>query len=136
MMIDIISAAPTTVLLMGTHTNFALFLMSNPHLKNNVEHIYIMGGGVRSHNPTGCCSKSSISCVPQQCEDHGNMFTAYNKDPYAEFNIFGDPFGAYQVTCLHTVFCSSCNHILASEAYLFIDLTGLSFWYSYHPRAS
>jgi len=64
------------------------------------------------------------------------MFTAYNKDPYAEFNIFGDPFGAYQVTCLHTVFCSSCNHILASEAYLFIDLTGLSFWYSYHPRAS
>jgi len=97
MMIDIISAAPTTVLLMGTHTNFALFLMSNPHLKNNVEHIYIMGGGVRSHNPTGCCSKSSISCVPQQCEDHGNMFTAYNKDPYAEFNIFEDPFGAYQV---------------------------------------
>jgi len=35
--------------------------------------------------------------VPQQCEDHGNMFTAYNKDPYAEFNIFEDPFGAYQV---------------------------------------
>ncbi|PUZ66018.1 hypothetical protein GQ55_3G272600 [Panicum hallii var. hallii] len=97
MMIDTISAAPTTVLLMGTHSNFALFLMSNPHLKKNVEHIYIMGGGVRSHNPTGCCSKSSISCVPQQCEDHGNMFTAYNKDPYAEFNIFGDPFGAYQV---------------------------------------
>ncbi|XP_039838365.1 uncharacterized protein LOC120698715 isoform X5 [Panicum virgatum] len=97
MMIDTISAAPTTVLLMGTHTNFALFLMSNPHLKKNVEHVYIMGGGVRSHNPTGCCSKSSISCVPQQCEDHGNMFTAYNKDPYAEFNIFGDPFGAYQV---------------------------------------
>jgi len=48
-MIDTISAAPMTVLLMGTHTNFALFLMSNPHLKKNVEHVYIMGGGVRSH---------------------------------------------------------------------------------------
>lgn len=97
MMIDTISAGPTTAFLMGTHTNFALFLMSNPHLKKNVEHIYIMGGGVRSHNPTGCCPKSSISCVRQQCEDHGNMFTAYTKDPYAEFNIFGDPFAAYQV---------------------------------------
>jgi inosine-uridine nucleoside N-ribohydrolase len=134
MMIDTIAAGPTTAFLMGTHTNFALFLMSNPHLKKNVERIYIMGGGVRSHNPTGCCPKSSISCVRQQCEDHGNMFTAYTKDPYAEFNIFGDPFAAYQVPCLHTAF--SCNQILASESYLFIGLTGVSFWYSYHPCAS
>nr|CAB3461498.1 unnamed protein product [Digitaria exilis] len=97
MMIDTITAGPTTIFLMGTHTNFALFLLSNPHLKKNVDHVYIMGGGVRSHNPTGCCSKTSISCVTQQCENHSNMFTAYTKDPYSEFNIFGDPFGAYQV---------------------------------------
>ncbi|KAI4965477.1 hypothetical protein ZWY2020_051966 [Hordeum vulgare] len=96
-MIDTISAGPTNVFLLGTHTNFALFLMSNPHLKKNVKHIYIMGGGVRSQNPTGCCPKNDTSCVPRQCGDHGNMFTTYTKNPYAEFNIFGDPFGAYQV---------------------------------------
>ncbi|VAH19123.1 unnamed protein product [Triticum turgidum subsp. durum] len=96
-MIDTISAGPTNVFLVGTHTNFALFLMSNPHLKKNVKHIYIMGGGVRSQNPTGCCPKNDTSCVPRQCGDHGNMFTTYTKNPYAEFNIYGDPFGAYQV---------------------------------------
>uniref|UniRef100_A0ACD5U396 Uncharacterized protein n=1 Tax=Avena sativa TaxID=4498 RepID=A0ACD5U396_AVESA len=96
-MIDTISAGPTTIFLVGTHTNFALFLMRNPHLKRNVKHIYIMGGGVRSRNPTGCCPKNDTSCVPRQCGDHGNMFTAYTKNPYAEFNIFGDPFAAYQV---------------------------------------
>ncbi|XP_061359683.1 nucleoside hydrolase 3-like [Gastrolobium bilobum] len=72
--------------------------MNNPHLKKNVEHIYIMGGGVRSRNPTGCCPKNtSSSCVPRQCDDHGNLFTDYNTNPYAEFNIFEDPFAAYQV---------------------------------------
>jgi len=96
-MIDTISTGPTTVFLTGTHTNFALFLMRNPQLKKNVKHIYIMGGGVRSRNPTGCCPKNDTSCVPRQCGDQGNLFTAYTKNPYAEFNIFGDPFAAYQV---------------------------------------
>ncbi|KAL6909954.1 hypothetical protein ACP4OV_001212 [Aristida adscensionis] len=96
-MIDTIAAGPTTVFLIGTHTNFALFLMRNPHLKQNVEHIYIMGGGVRSHNPTGCCPENKTLCVPRQCGNRGNMFTAYTVDPSAEFNIFGDPFAAYQV---------------------------------------
>ncbi|KAL6619254.1 hypothetical protein ACP70R_034393 [Stipagrostis hirtigluma subsp. patula] len=96
--IDTISAGPTTVIITGSHTNFAIFLMKNPHLKSNVEHIYIMGGGVRSKNPTGCCPKNSTtSCTPQQCGDHGNLFTSYTTNPNAEFNIFGDPFAAYQV---------------------------------------
>ncbi|CAL0325826.1 unnamed protein product [Lupinus luteus] len=97
-LIDKISTGPITVLITGAHTNFAIFLMSNPHLKKNVKHIYIMGGGVRSSNPTGCCPKNAqSSCVPSQCGDHGNLYTDYNTNPYAEFNIFGDPFAAYQV---------------------------------------
>lgn len=97
-LIEKISEGPITVLVIGGHTNFAIFLMNNPQLKKNVEHIYIMGGGVRSSNPTGCCPKNaSSSCVPRQCGDRGNMFTDYNTNPYAEFNIFGDPFAAYQV---------------------------------------
>ena len=97
-MIDTISAGRTTILMTGTHTNVALFLMTNPHLKKNIEHIYVMGGGVRSKNPTGCCPKnSSTTCTPQQCGDRGNIFTTYTSNPYAEFNIFGDPFAAYQV---------------------------------------
>uniref|UniRef100_A0A7N2LW35 Inosine/uridine-preferring nucleoside hydrolase domain-containing protein n=1 Tax=Quercus lobata TaxID=97700 RepID=A0A7N2LW35_QUELO len=97
-MIDKISAGPITVFLIGTHTNFAIFLMNNPHLKKHIKHIYVMGGGVRSKNPTGCCPQnSSSSCMPQQCGDRGNMFTDYTSNPYAEFNIFGDPFAAYQV---------------------------------------
>ncbi|OIW00042.1 hypothetical protein TanjilG_26379 [Lupinus angustifolius] len=96
-LIDKISTGPITVLITGAHTNFAIFLMSNPHLKKNVKHIYIMGGGVRSSNPTGCCPKNApSSCVPSQCGDHGNLYTDYNTNPYAEFNIFGDPFAAYQ----------------------------------------
>ena len=98
-MIEKISAGPITVFVTGAHTNFAIFLMNNPHLKKNVEHIYVMGGGVRSKNPTGCCPKNaSTSCQPRQCGDPGNLFTDYNSNPYAEFNIFGDPFAAYQVT--------------------------------------
>ncbi|XP_009369077.2 uncharacterized protein LOC103958535 [Pyrus x bretschneideri] len=96
-MIDKISGGPITVFLIGAHTNFALFLMSNPHLKKNVEHIYVMGGGVRSKNPTGCCPENSTSCVPRQCGDPGNVFTDYTSNPYAEFNFLGDPFAAYQV---------------------------------------
>ncbi|KAK6803788.1 hypothetical protein RDI58_001572 [Solanum bulbocastanum] len=97
-MIKTISSGPTVVFLLGSHTNFALFLLSNPHLKKNIEHIYIMGGGVRSQNPTGCCPKNSTSsCQPRQCGDHGNLFTDYTSNPYAEFNLFMDPFAAYQV---------------------------------------
>ncbi|XP_060217770.1 nucleoside hydrolase 3-like isoform X2 [Lycium barbarum] len=97
-MIKTISSGPTVVFLIGSHTNFALFILRNPHLKKNVEHIYIMGGGVRSQNPTGCCPKNSTSsCQPRQCGDHGNLFTDYTSNPYAEFNLFMDPFAAYQV---------------------------------------
>ncbi|KAL8264059.1 hypothetical protein R6Q59_022189 [Mikania micrantha] len=97
-MIKTISKGPVNVLLTGAHTNLAIFLMTNPKLKKNINHIYIMGGGVRSKNPTGCCPKNaSSSCQPQQCGDHGNMFTNFRSNPYAEFNFFGDPFAAYQV---------------------------------------
>jgi inosine-uridine nucleoside N-ribohydrolase len=97
-MIDKISAGPITVFVIGAHTNLAIFLMNNPHLRKNIKHIFVMGGGVRSKNPTGCCPQSaSSSCVPQQCGDHGNLFTDYTSNPYAEFNVFGDPFAAYQV---------------------------------------
>lgn len=97
-MADAISAGPITVFVIGAHTNFALFLMNNPHLKKNIEHIYIMGGGIRSRNPTGCCPKNAgSSCKPRQCGDRGNLFTGYKSNPNAEFNVFGDPFAAYQV---------------------------------------
>lgn len=93
-----ISAGPITVLIIGAHTNFAIFLMNNPNLKKNIKHIYVMGGGVRSKNPTGCCPKMALpACQTRQCGDRGNLFTAYTSNPYAEFNIFGDPFAAYQV---------------------------------------
>lgn len=95
---DTISSGPTIVFITGAQTNIALFLMSNPELKKNIEHIFIMGGGVRSKNPTGCCPKNTnSSCIPTQCGDHGNLFMAYTSNPYAEFNMFGDPFAAYQV---------------------------------------
>ncbi|KAH7844249.1 hypothetical protein Vadar_026054 [Vaccinium darrowii] len=97
-MIDKVSTGPVTVFLIGAHTNFAIFLMKNPHLKKNIQHIYVMGGGVRSRNPTGCCpTNGSSTCQPQQCGDRGNLYTDYTSNPYAEFNIFGDPFAAYQV---------------------------------------
>ncbi|KAI3690305.1 hypothetical protein L2E82_48285 [Cichorium intybus] len=97
-LIKTVSEGPISVFITGVHTNFAIFLMSNPHLKKNIEHIYIMGGGVRSKNPTGCCPKNaSSSCQPEQCGDRGNMFTAFRSNPYAEFNFFSDPFAAYQV---------------------------------------
>lgn len=101
-MLETISAGRTTVFITGTHTNFAIFLMKYPHLKKNVEHVFVMGGGVRSENPTGCCPKNATSsCTPRQCGDRGNIFTSFQSNPYAEFNFFGDPFAAYQVN-----FCS------------------------------
>ncbi|KAL9161451.1 hypothetical protein ABFS82_07G022400 [Erythranthe guttata] len=97
-MIEKISRGAITVFLIGAHTNLGVFIMSNPHLKKNIDHIYIMGGGVKSKNPTGCCPKnSSSSCRPRQCGDRGNIYTDYTSNPYAEFNIFGDPFAAYKV---------------------------------------
>ncbi|KAK1430775.1 hypothetical protein QVD17_13771 [Tagetes erecta] len=97
-LIKTISKGPVTVFITGAHTNMGIFLMTNPNLKKNINHIYIMGGGVRSSNPTGCCPKNATSsCQPQQCGDRGNMFTAFRSNPYAEFNFFGDPFAAYQV---------------------------------------
>ncbi|KAM1442846.1 hypothetical protein ACFXTI_010262 [Malus domestica] len=88
---DAISAGPITVLIMGTHSNLAVFLMTNPSLKKNIEHIYAMGGAVRSN-----CSENATSVL---CGDIGNLFRQ-DINPYAEFNIFGDPFAAY--TVLHS----------------------------------
>lgn len=92
---------------MGMQTNIGLFLMSNHHLKKNIERIYVMGGAVRASNPTGCCPQNSTgSCVPGQCGNHGNVFSAYHANPNAEFNIFGDPFAAYQVATINYCFAS------------------------------
>ncbi|XP_030534956.2 uncharacterized protein LOC115744019 isoform X2 [Rhodamnia argentea] len=88
---DAISSGPITVFLMGTHTNFALFLMTNPHLKRNVEHIYAMGGAIRS-----TCPKVSDPSQQAACANIGNLFPR-DSNPYAEFNFFGDPFAAYEV---------------------------------------
>ncbi|XP_057849893.1 nucleoside hydrolase 3 [Cryptomeria japonica] len=97
-MFEALSSGPTTVVLIGAHTNFAIFLKTYPHLLKNVDHVYVMGGGVRSKNPTGCCPEDgNSSCTPGQCGDRGNLFTGYHSNPFAEFNIFGDPFAAYQV---------------------------------------
>ncbi|KAK1550238.1 hypothetical protein Q3G72_015976 [Acer saccharum] len=95
-MINAISAGPTTVFLIGSHTNFAIFLMSNPHLKKNVEHIYVMGGAIRSNCLNGTNSTRSES---EQCSSIGNLVPK-DSNPYAEFNIFSDPFAAY--TVLHS----------------------------------
>ncbi|KAK4767528.1 hypothetical protein SAY86_015278 [Trapa natans] len=97
-MIKKVSAGPITVVIIGDHTNLAIFLMSHPHLKKNINNIYVMGGGMRSKNPTGCYpAGSSPSWVPGQWGNLGNLFTDYTSNPYAEFNIFGDPFVVYQV---------------------------------------
>nr|GMD72662.1 uncharacterized protein LOC109168323 [Ipomoea batatas] len=82
-LMDTISAGPTTVFIIGVSTNLAMFLMSNPHLKQNVEHIYVMGGSVRAAGQGG--------------DIIGNIFTDFASNPYAEYNIFMDPFAAYQV---------------------------------------
>lgn len=92
-----VSEGPITVILIGSLTNFALFMMSNPHLKHNIQHIYVMGGGVRSQYSSSCCPANSTAaeCTPIECS--GNLFTNIASNPYAEFNIFSDPFAAYQV---------------------------------------
>ncbi|GAB2238005.1 hypothetical protein Droror1_Dr00015907 [Drosera rotundifolia] len=73
-MIDIISKGPTNVLLIGAHTNFSIFLMSNPHLKKNVQHIYVMGGSLGVSN-SNCCTKNKSSicklCKLEPCRDPG-----------------------------------------------------------------
>lgn len=96
-MIDIISKGPTNVLLIGAHTNFAIFLMSNPHLKKNVQHIYVMGGSLGVSNSNCCAKNKSSICKLEPLGDPGNVFSNYDSNPYAEFNMFADPFAAYQV---------------------------------------
>lgn len=54
--LNMISSGPITVFIMWSHTKFAVFLMNNPHLEKNVEHIYVMGGDIRSD-----CSSSDNS---------------------------------------------------------------------------
>ncbi|EEC79209.1 hypothetical protein OsI_19926 [Oryza sativa Indica Group] len=78
-MADTVSGGPTTVLLFGAHTNLALLLMAHPRLARNIDRVYVSGGAVRAADPAG------------------NLFTAFATNPFAEFNIFGDPFAAYQV---------------------------------------
>ncbi|KAL6910011.1 hypothetical protein ACP4OV_001269 [Aristida adscensionis] len=75
-MADALAAGAATVLLLGAHTNLALLFMAHPELRRNVEHVYISGGAVRAA---------------------GNLFTAAAANPFAEFNVFSDPFAAYQV---------------------------------------
>ncbi|XP_059648585.1 nucleoside hydrolase 3-like [Cornus florida] len=91
-MTDAISAGPIVVFLMGAHTNLAIFLMKHPHLKKNIEHIYVMGGSIRPN----CPKKVKHSSGSGQCGNVGNLFPDHS-NPYAEFNIFGDPYAAYVV---------------------------------------
>ncbi|KAI8022712.1 Pyrimidine-specific ribonucleoside hydrolase RihA [Camellia lanceoleosa] len=90
-MIDTVSVGPIVVFLLGSHTNFAIFLMSNPHLKKNIEHIYVMGGAVRPN----CPKDANYSSKPEQCLP-GSLYPDIS-NAYAEFSIFGEPFAAYMV---------------------------------------
>ncbi|KAE8708792.1 putative histidine-containing phosphotransfer protein 2 [Hibiscus syriacus] len=77
-MIETLYAGPVSVFLIGAHTNLSVFLMNYPHLKKNIEHIYVMGGGVLSENPRGCCfGNASSSSQPGMCDCPGNLFTDY-----------------------------------------------------------
>ncbi|WP_342083921.1 pyrimidine-specific ribonucleoside hydrolase RihA [Dyadobacter sp. OTU695] len=57
------SEAPVTIVPTGPLTNIATFLLAYPHLKNKIERISLMGGGIFRGNMT----------------------------PLAEFNIYADP---------------------------------------------
>ena len=85
---DAVSAGPISILVMGAHTNLGIFVMSNPELKKNVKHIYAMGGAVDS----------------TMSGEIGNLFPQHS-NPFAEFNIFADPFAAYTVTCVYIYIC-------------------------------
>lgn len=93
-MINAVSAGPITVFLLGTHTNFAIFLETNPQLKKNIEHVYIMGGSVLPN-----CPKNGTTSKLEDCGNIGNLFPS-DSNPYAEFNIFEDPLAAYEVVHL------------------------------------
>ncbi|KAK4767089.1 hypothetical protein SAY86_014839 [Trapa natans] len=45
--------------------------------------------------PTAQQAPARLACLDSG--NSGNLFTDYTSNPYAEFNIFGDPFAAYQV---------------------------------------
>ncbi|XP_020875790.1 uncharacterized protein LOC9307917 [Arabidopsis lyrata subsp. lyrata] len=112
---DKVSQGPISIFVIGSHTNLALFMMSTPYLKHNIQHIYVMGGSVRCPNPTGFC---------------GNLFTDFTSNPYAEFNIFTDPFAAYQV--LRSVKDIIVMHVFCVSSMLFnvmcyVFITGVSF---------
>ncbi|XP_010546907.1 PREDICTED: uncharacterized protein LOC104818832 isoform X2 [Tarenaya hassleriana] len=92
LLIEKVSKGPVSILMIGAHTNIALFMLSNPSLKRNIKHIYVMGGSVRC--TSSYCPKNSSSCERRGC---GNLFTGGSSNPYAEFNMFADPFAAYQV---------------------------------------
>ncbi|KAJ7542809.1 hypothetical protein O6H91_09G013000 [Diphasiastrum complanatum] len=107
-LVETLSKGPTTILLLGAQTNLGILLLSHPELKKNIEHIYMMGGGVHSSNPTGCCPVGSgLSCIPAQCGNVGNLFSALPTNPWAEFNVFTDPFASYQSFFLWDSFASA-----------------------------
>ena len=87
---EAVSVGPISILVMGAHSNVAIFLMSNPELKKNVEHIYAMGGAVESNNN----NSAEIEI--------GNLFPQHS-NPFAEFNFFVDPFAAYTVPLSHYI---------------------------------
>lgn len=86
---------------MGSHSNLALFLINHPHLKKNVEHIYAIGGAIGSP-----CNNPNSSKVGLCEEDFGNLYPQ-DTYPYAEFNVFQDPFAAYTLYILQVLFMDS-----------------------------
>ncbi|KAE8725892.1 putative histidine-containing phosphotransfer protein 2 [Hibiscus syriacus] len=73
-MIETLSTGLVTVFLIGAHTNLTV---------RKSERLLFWDG--------------SSSRQPGMCDYPGNLFTDFDSNPYAEFNIFGDPFAAYQV---------------------------------------